>query len=132
MTKFVAVAGLMFSFGILAEEEALSQAQTPIQAMWASIKKNLTSPDGQQYFRDTLNDCALPLLEGSLISASPPDHPSAVFVGISDPSLPEITLRFRDAQGKEVHLNGPLMRGSQIRFEGIVKAFTQDPFMLTF
>jgi hypothetical protein len=132
MSRFVAVASLMFSFGILIEEVAFAQTQTPIQAMWAGIKRNLTGPDGQQYFRDTLNESVLPTLEGSLISATPPDHPIVVVLGISDPNMPEITLRFRDGQGKEAHLNGPLMRGSQIRFEGIVKAFTRDPFMLTF
>jgi hypothetical protein len=27
---------------------------------------------------------------------------------------------------------GPLMRGSQIQFEGVPTSFTQNPFMLTF
>jgi hypothetical protein len=92
----------------------------------------LTGSQGQQYFRESLDDCALPILEGFLISATPADHPSVLVLGIANPQLPEVTLRLKDDKGNDAHLSGPLMRGSQIRFEGVVKAFSQDPFMLTF
>jgi hypothetical protein len=37
-----------------------------------------------------------------------------------------------DNNRKDSHVNGPIMRGSQIQFEGIPVEFTQNPFMLTF
>jgi hypothetical protein len=52
-------------------------------------------------------------------------------VAITDAATPEVTLRLTDNAGKEAHLNGPVMQGSQIRFEGVVAAFTKEPFMLT-
>jgi hypothetical protein len=119
---------------LLAGGLAISQTQqlSPIQAMWAGIKTQLTGPEGQRYFRENLNDCELPILEGYLISATPADHPNVLVVGIANPQLPEVTLRLKDDKGNDAHLSGPLMRGSQVRFEGVVKAFAQDPFMLTF
>lgn len=55
-----------------------------------------------------------------------------LIVSLSGGSTPEATLRLTDDHGIGTHLNGPLIRGSQIRFEGIPVVFTQDPFMLTF
>jgi hypothetical protein len=37
----------------------------------------------------------------------------------------------KDAEWKDTHLNGPLMRGSMIQFEGVGMSFTKEPFMLT-
>jgi hypothetical protein len=44
----------------------------------------------------------------------------------------EVTLRFRDDQGRESHMSGPMAVESFIRFEGVAVSFTQEPFMLTF
>jgi hypothetical protein len=134
MSKVSAVATMTAFLALLPGPVGLAQTSkpTPIRAMWDGIKNHLTGSGGQQYFQDILNEAELPTLEGTLISATPPDNPSVLVVGMSDPSLPEVTLRLRDEHGNEYHLNGPLMRGSQIRFEGVVKAFTQQPFMLTF
>jgi hypothetical protein len=52
---------------------------------------------------------------------------------MSDGITPEVTLHLKDDNNrKDGHVNGPIMRGSQIQFEGIPVAFTQNPFMLTF
>jgi hypothetical protein len=51
---------------------------------------------------------------------------------MSDGITPEVTLHLKDNNLKDSHINGPLMRGSQIQFEGVPAAFTQNPFMLTF
>jgi hypothetical protein len=37
----------------------------------------------------------------------------------------------KDAECKDAHLNGPLMRGSMMQFEGVGKSFKKEPFMLT-
>jgi hypothetical protein len=103
-----------------------------IHALWVTIKKLLTAPNGQEYFTNALQNADLPLLIGTLISAAPNDQPSILVLSMSDGITPEVTLRMKDNNGKDSHVNGPLMRGSQIQFEGVPMAFTQNPFMLTF
>ena len=103
-----------------------------IHALWISIKRQLTAPNGQEYFTNALENADLPLLIGTLISAAPSDQPSTLVLSMSDGITPEVTLRMKDNNGKDSHVNGPLMRGSQIQFEGVPVAFTQNPFMLTF
>lgn len=120
----------------------LSMAQVPktravnpddaSRAMWRSIKKQLTAQNGNEYFLNILQNADMPMLIGTLLSATPYEQPNTLIVSLSDGSTPEATLRFTDEGGRYSHLNGPLVRGSQIRFEGIPVAFIQEPFMLTF
>ena len=108
-----------------------------IHALWISIKNQLTGapgagPNGEDYFRCCLENADLPFLIGTLISATPKEQPSILVLSLTDGITPDVTLRLTDNNGKENHLNGPLMRGSQIQFKGIPVSFTQNPFMLTF
>ena len=103
-----------------------------MRALWSNIKKQLAGPHGEEYFRNTLDHSALPLLIGKVLSATPEEQPGTLVLSMSDGMTPEVTLRFKDDNGKEGHLNGPLVPGSEIRFEGVPVAFTQNPFMLTF
>jgi hypothetical protein len=52
-------------------------------------------------------------------------------MAVTDSASPEVTLHLMDDAGKETHLNGPVIVGSQIRSEGVPVAFTKTPFMLT-
>jgi hypothetical protein len=104
----------------------------PAQELWSVLRGSLSSPNGEDFFRENMKDCALPMLVGTLISATPEEQPSVLMIAISDRSTPEITLRLKDEKGRDAHLNGPIMRGSEIRFEGVAVAFTKTPFMLTF
>ena len=109
-----------------------------IHALWISIKNQLTGapgagPNGEDYFRCCLENADLPLLIGTLISATPKEQPSILVLSLTDGITPEVTLHLKDDNNrKDSHVNGPIMRGSQIQFEGIPVAFTQNPFMLTF
>jgi hypothetical protein len=103
----------------------------PDLKLWSALKRSLTGADGEEFFRQNIKDFALPVMVGTLISSTPAERPTVLVIGLSDPSTPEITLRLKDDSGKDAHLNGPIMRGSQIRFEGAATAFTKDPFMLT-
>jgi hypothetical protein len=133
-TVSVVLAALLF----MPPRAGMAQAPTQkainldaMRALWSSIKRQLAGPDGEQYFRDNLDHAALPLLIGKLLSATPEDQPGALVLSMSDGATPEVTLRVKDDNGKDSHLNGPLMPGSEIRFEGMPVAFTQNPFMLT-
>jgi hypothetical protein len=87
--------------GVLAQERKADNTRRDLE-LWAVLKRALSGPDGEEYFREKLKDSALPILVGTLIS---------------DPAIPEVTLRLKDDTGKDAHLNSPVMRGSQIRFE---------------
>lgn len=103
-----------------------------IHALWSGIKKQLTGPNGEDYFTNALEYADLPLLISTLISATPEGQPTTLVLAMSDGTTPEVTLQFKDNNGKDSHINGPLFHGSQIQFEGIPVAFTKNPFMLTF
>jgi hypothetical protein len=126
------IAGLVSLCGfLLLAQQKRADNPDPSRALWLGLKKDLSGPDGESYFRNNVKDCALPMLVGTLISATPPDHPSALVLGMTDNSTPEITLRLKDEEGKDAHLSGTAMPGSQVRFEGVAVDFTKEPFMLT-
>ena len=135
-------ATLLMRTGLL---PALTLAQTgkplPLNSreFWTIIKTALTAPDGQDYFENNLKGAMVPggadgldLLIGTLVSAEPVAQPAFLIVAISDAKTPEVTLRFKDSEWRDTHLNGPLMLGSIVQFEGVPISFTREPFMLTF
>ena len=126
-----AVLGLLCWVVSGSAQDANADRTRPDLKLWSALKRSLTGADGEEFFRQNVKDSALPILVGTLISATPAEGPSVLVIGLSGPTTPEITLRLKDETGKDAHLNGPIMRGSQIRFEGAAIAFTKDPFMLT-
>jgi hypothetical protein len=85
---------------------------------WTIIKTALTAPDGQDYFENNLKGAMVPggadgldLLIGTLVSAEPVEQPAFLIVAISDAKTPEVTLRFKNSEWKDTHLNGPLRSG---------------------
>lgn len=139
MRKFTIAGILMASLPALFTESGWAQnsrqravSADAVHELWSVIKSQLTGPNGQEYFQDKIKDSALPRLVGTLISATPPEQPGVLVLAVSNANSPEVTLRLKDENGKEASLKGPLMRGSQIQFEGVAVEFTQDPFMLTF
>ena len=126
---------------LLVASAAVGNAQAPasqglninaMRALWSSIKKQLSAPNGVDYFHNILENADLPLLIGTLLYATPEGQPNTLVLSMSDGTTPEVTVRLKDGSWREAHLNGPVMRGSQIQFEGVPSAFTQHPFMLTF
>ncbi len=128
---------------LLLPAPAFAQTGNPLQPdpreFWTIIKTALTAPDGQDYFEHNLKGAMDPggadgvdLLIGTLVSAEPVAQPAFLIVAISDAKTPEVTLRFKNSEWKDTHLNWPLMPGSAIQFEGVPVAFTKEPFMLTF
>src|SRR5207248_6331197 len=107
------------------------QPRTPKQ-VWSIIKRALMAPDGEHYFENNLKGAMVPggvegvtVFTGTLLSAEPAAKPSVLVVAISDRTTPEVTLQMKDAEWNDTHLNGPLMRGSLIKFEGVPTAFTK-------
>ena len=121
------------SAGISQPAKPTSVNVNAVRALWSAMKKQLAGPNGLEYFTNSVQYAAVPALIGTLLSATPNDRPSTLVLSMSDGITPEVTLHLKDDNNrKDSHVNGPIMRGSQIQFEGIPVEFTQNPFMLTF
>lgn len=135
------LAAAVLLLSLLAPTFAQTQKNAPPNSreFWAIIKAALTAADGQDYFENSFKGAMVPggadgldLLTGTLVSAEPVAQPAVLIVAISDAETPEVTLRLKDADWKDTHLNGRVMPGSVIQFEGVPVSFTKGPFMVTF
>lgn len=98
----------------------------PQLAMWVQMKQELGGANGSAYW-DQLKDSQLPKFKGLIVSMEPATNPKKVVVGIRDASAPEITINIAE----NGFLPGKMEPGETIEFEGVAKAFSNDPFMLT-
>jgi hypothetical protein len=94
--------------------------------LWASIKRQLAGPDGVDYFESAMKGGQLPLLRGTVLSASWSDSTGQFVLNLSGDATPEVTLRV--SQRYNPHLPE---RGSEIQFAGVPVGFSREPFMLT-
>ena len=105
----------------------------PMLALWMSIRKELTGPEGASYFEQHMKGAALPggaggveKFKGKVISQKPAVGAKEVVLGIADADTPGVTLKL------DSPLPGKAPVGTEIEFEGVASAFTPDPFMVTF
>jgi tetratricopeptide (TPR) repeat protein len=109
------------------EKEEELKKKDPELALWLNLKKLLTAPDGEQYFANSMRNTKVTGLRGYLVSATPPDRPNTLVLALSE----------RGGRGEvTIILDQPFRysapRGTPLRFEGVAKSFTKEPFMLTF
>jgi hypothetical protein len=97
-----------------------------MQALWANVKAALTGPNGRKYWEENLKDAQLPYLYGIVLSSTPRDQPRVLVLAMCDKSTPEVTLRVEPGPMKET-----VRDGTEIMFEGVPRAFSQQPFRLT-
>jgi hypothetical protein len=104
-------------------------AQNPQLALWMGIRSQLTDTNGPQYFEGQLKDAAVPALKGTLVEARPACRSKELLVAIPEPGqtakTPEITIKL------DAPLTGKPATGGTIEWEGVPRAFTKEPFMLT-
>lgn len=96
------------------------------EKLWRGLKRGLLAPNGRQYFENSVKHSLLPVLEGTLVSSTPKDHPAVFLVALPDSDTPVITLRLKGS------LQKPLPPGTPVSFEGVAMEFQAQPFMLTF
>jgi len=118
---------------VLAKQFEQLKKSNPQLALWVQIKKQLSGPDGQQYFESNLKGAAIPggaegvqKFKATVVSTAPEKKPTMVIVGISSKDMSEVTLKF------EKPLAAIPEKGTEIEFSGAPSAFTADPQMLTF
>lgn len=98
----------------------------PAPGTWLNIRAVLTNPGGSSYFAEQCKDARFPYFAGKLISASPERAPTRLVLAITDGDTPDAIL---DLDGP---LSGPAQPGTVIAFGGVAKAYTSNPFTLTF
>ena len=122
-----------------ADEDA--RKADPLGTMWREdIKGNLVKDGGDAFFDMNLKDAELPgpdpndhsdkpaprYFNATIISMTPENRPKEVVVAIENPGVGDAKLTFMTA------LPGKMEPGEKVRFKGIAKSFTKDPFMITF
>lgn len=110
------------------EEEARVDFEKnhPELALWRNIKAQLTGADGAQYFESNMKDAMLPPLLGTLVEAKPACRPTELLVAISAADGPAEALLKLDKP-----LTGMPELHTQLRWEGVAKVFSREPFTLT-
>ena len=123
----------------LARKEAEAEAEArknagPMLALWTDVKRGLTAPDGDGFFNDKIKDAALPggaggvtKFKGKLISAKPELRPKELTLAVEKPGVADCIIKLDEGQT----LPGKMDPGGDIEFEGVAKAFTKEPYMLT-
>ena len=119
---------------IKARQEAEERAkQGPMLTLWADIKKELTGENGPAYFEMSVKEASLPSgaggvskFKGKLIALTPASRPKELRLGIEKPDVADAILTFEEA------LPGTMEVGADLEFEGTAKAYTKDPFTVTF
>jgi tetratricopeptide (TPR) repeat protein len=105
----------------------------PMLALWNDIKGQLTGENGPAYFESMVKDAGLPggangvmKFKGKLISTTPENRPKELKLAIEKPDVADVTLKLEEP------LPGKMEPGGDIEFSGTAKAYTKEPFMLTF
>jgi tetratricopeptide (TPR) repeat protein len=121
---------------IAAEKEEEFKKSNPQLAMWMSLKKELTGPNGQQFFDGMkgadvpggakIGDVSVTEFKGTILAAKPAVRSKELVLAVSDEKTPEVTIKL------DAPLSGKPEIGSQVEFDGIASAFSSDPFMVTF
>jgi tetratricopeptide (TPR) repeat protein len=116
-------------------DAAARAAAGPMLTLWKDLKTNLTGPDGDNYFKNTVEGSGLPggaggvtKFKGKLISSKPALRPKEITIAIESPTVADCTLKLEEGST----LPGSMEPGGDIEFDGTAKAFTKEPFMLTF
>jgi hypothetical protein len=104
----------------------------PQQRLWQAIKKQLVSPDGDEYFNSSMKNALLPTLKGTVVS---------IFTSDSDPASRSLVIAVADSTRADATLVVPrrpdklgaeLRNGMQVEFSGVPQSFTKDPFGVVF
>jgi hypothetical protein len=110
-------------------------AQNPQLALWMGIRSQLSDTNGQQYFEGQLKDADVSgqngakALKGVVLEGKPACRSKELLVAVPEPGqtarTPEITIKL------DAPLTGKPVAGQTIEWDGVPRAFTKEPFMLT-
>jgi hypothetical protein len=105
---------------ILAQQEAAH----PQSALWTNIKRELTGPNGEEYFQTQLRGAELPMLRGKVLATSSTGETRFLMLDLSGAGTAEIKLLLASGQNAA-------SEGAEVEFMGECTDFTRSPFLLT-
>jgi hypothetical protein len=111
-----------------------AQSMSPGKFWEMLIKGPLSGPGADEYFKQALKD-SFPTaglaryLEGSLVSIARSKTDIRLLLSMEGTDTADVTLLLH---GRIAQLKTEPKRGMLIRFNGVVREFTKEPFMLTF
>ena len=101
-------------------------AQHPDIKLWRDLKAQLTAPDGDTYFTNSMKGMLIPQeFKAKIVSWNPDTNPTEIKISIDDPSG-DAVIKY------EKPLHAKLNAGDAITIQGNAAAFTKDPFLVTF
>jgi hypothetical protein len=114
---------------VLNDKQAEFETRNPQLALWMKIKAALSDSKGEEYFKSTLKDSAVPQLKGVLLEAKPVCRPTRLLVAIPLPDAAATTAEI--ALKLDKPLAGAPELQSEFHWEGVPTEFTASPFLLT-
>jgi hypothetical protein len=122
----------------IASKEAAAQDEFykahPDLGLWqTAIKEPLTKDGGDAYFDMNVKGTLLPggangvqKFKARIVSMTPETKPKQIVLALEQPSVPDVTLVLSET------LPGKMEPGEELQFEGVAKAYSRQPFMVTF
>jgi hypothetical protein len=115
------------------EQDEEKRKANPMITLWTDTKTALTGDGGPAYF-DQIKDALMPgaaipgvtKFKGKIVSMTPALRPKKLVLAVEKDGVADCTLVL------EAPLAGKMEVGSELEFDGTVKEFTKDPYMLTF
>jgi len=114
-----------------AAEEDFAKAH-PDLGLWQAIKESLLKDGGDAYF-ESIKGALVPAgangvqkFKGKIVSMTPETKPKQIVLALEQPNVPDVTLELSEA------LPGKMEAGEELQFEGVVKSYTKQPFMVVF
>jgi hypothetical protein len=138
MPRYASKVTAVFSFAMIfaafqtkAQDTGKTRRSSSDAELWQALKRELTGPDGLDYFDKYMMGAVLATLVGKLVSATPAERPTSLVLAMYGSDQAEVTLHLKGDRGVDTHMSGSLTIGSSISFVGIAVSFTPEPFMLT-
>ena len=113
---------------------AVPQTREPNNVWRDLIKRPLTASNGGQYWaalKDALIPNGLaPYLQGSLMAITPAKAGTTrLLISMEGTDTADVTILLRGPMAK---LKSEPRKGALVRFSGVVRTYTKEPFMVTF
>ena len=124
---------------VSAPAQEVRRDMAPDRALWLDVKRALTDKNGSDYFEHNFKGALVPggvngalMFKATVVSAKWDATPPELVVAIADTKTPEITLQVNDPSHKASAAQRKIKAGDSVWFQGSPRAFTQEPFMVTF
>jgi hypothetical protein len=120
--------GIVF-VSVIGSAQPPTPAPDPVD-LWRKIRSALMTPEGDNFFQQ-IKDSQIPPEYGN-----PPEHQRFSGSVVSQPSPNELIVNVDNSVGDAIlrsliAVKRPVAVGAPVRFEGVVRAYSRNPYRLT-